>query len=354
MTQTTARPVPQAPDEQGNYAGYRVPITRRPWFQKAMPWVTSLAIHAGVVVLALVLLATPAFQTLIQQVTQQQVNVPTTELAETSIGGVPNVGNMDDVTSPNAQLEPVQQSDNPLPAGEGELAAALNTTSASSPASSSLSGITGAGSLAEALGGGGGGSGSTLFGEPGGGGKFMGFDVGIKGDGGRVYKIAFVSDASGSMEGRGKIFLVSELKKGVDPLNPTQFFNVIFFRNDESYEAIFPRLVPALPKNLRECYESVQRTTFAGSTNPLPALEAAFEMKPELIFFLTDGAFNGKVSYDDVTEAVRRLNRDGSVMINTVQLITTEGQQEDKEAAAVLEKIAQENRGKYKAVSAFD
>ena len=295
-----------------------------------------------------------------QKVTQTQVNVPTTELATTSIGGVPNVGNMDDVTTANAQLDPVKQSDNPLPQGEGDAAQFLSTASGSgansgAAAAGGLTGITGAGSLADALGGGaggGGGQGSTLFGEPGGGGKFMGFDVGVSGDGGRVYKIAFVSDASGSMEGRARIFLLNELKKAVDPLNPVQFFNVIFFKSDAGYEAIFPKLAPATPKNLRECYDALQRVVFRGSTNPVPALEAAFDQKPELIFFLTDGAFNGLVSYEDVVQTIRRLNPDKKTMINTIQLITTAGAEEDATAASTLRQIAAENRGNYRAVRA--
>ena len=353
QVQTTHRPAPVAPDAEGNYAGYHVGFWRRPWVRSVLPWATSLGIHLGVVVLAVVLLASPLGQTLIPKFTLAQVNVPTTELAATSIGGVPNVGNMDDVTSANAQLDPVRQSDNPLPQGEGDAATALNAAAGSGSggeaAGGGLTGITGAGSLADALGGGaggGGGQGSTLFGEPGGGGKFMGFDVGVNGDGGRVYKIAFVSDGSGSMQGRTRIFVSNELKKAVDPLNPVQFFNVLFFLSD-SYEAVFPKLMPATPKNLRVAYDGMERVVFRGTTDPIPALRAAFDMKPELVFFLTDGEFDKQVSYGDVIGEIRRLNADKKVMINTVQLVK---EKEDPKAASTLRTIANENGGKYRAV----
>lgn len=346
MTPTTHHPEP-GQDEKGQPLGYEVDFWRRPWVQAAVPWVTSLSVHLGILILALVLLTSGAFDYVIQKVTQAQVMVPTTELAE-NIGGVPNVGHMDDVTSPNAQLDPVEQSDNFLPAGEGSNADALNDPGGSPVSSDSLTGITGMGSLRDALGGGGG-EGSTIFGEAGGGGQFMGFDIGREGDGGEVYRVIFVCDASGSMAGAPRTLLVNELKRAVDPLRPLQFFNVIFFQGD-SFDAAFPgSLESANSMHKEDLAEFLDNLVVQGSTNPVPALEAAFRMKPELIFFLTDGRFDQLVNYDEVIETFRRLNGDKKVMVNTIQFINR-----DELAEGVLRTIAHENGGEYKFVGRDD
>ncbi len=329
-------------------AGYHPSFWRRPWVQQVLPWVTSLSVHVGIITIALILLASGAFHELIRQVTQPQVNVPTATLADTNIGGVPNVGNMDDVTSPNAQLNPVEESSNPLPEGEGLAAEAL-LHSGSPAAADRMTGITGTGSLADALGAGGGGEGSTLFGEPGGGGRFMGFDFGRAGDGSEVTRVVFVCDASGSMDGEPELLLVAELKEAIDPLKPVQFFNVLFFQSNRYSAAFNDGLKPGSPRYKQVSYTYLDRLTVAGSTNPLPALEAAFRMRPQLIFFLTDGRFNHQVGYDDVMEKIRQLNADKEVMINTIQFINR-----DEQAAEVLETIAKENGGRYRYVGEDD
>ena len=352
MTQSpTRRPVPVAPDVEGHYAGYRVPLSRRRWVRRALPWATSIGVHLGILVLVLIVFA-PALRQNLAKLVQLQVNVPTTELAETNIGGVPNVGNLDDVTSQNAQLNPVEQSDNPLPAGVGDVAGALTSAGGSPAAGGGVTGITGTDSLASALGGGGGGQGSTLFGEPGGGGKFMGFDTGVSGDGGRVTRIVFVCDASGSMvDGSAQSFLVTEIKKGIAPLEPVQFFNIIFFRQS-SAESLFTGLVPANARTLSETNERLNGVTYGGDTNPIPALEVAFKLKPQLVFFITDGAFNGMADYDEVLQTIRTLNKGSEAektMINTIQLVRGEND-EDLVAAEALRTIAHENRGDYRPV----
>lgn len=347
MSQITQRRIPEVLEEEADPAEYEVNFWRKPWVQAVVPWLTSLSVHLGIILVALILLTSGAFDILIQKVTEAQVMVPTTELAETNIGGVQNAGNMDDVARPNAQLDPVEQSNNPLPEGDANLSA-LEETSGSPAPSDSLTGITGMGSLRDALGGGGG-EGSTIFGEAGGGGKFMGFDIGGEGDGGAVHRVVFVCDASGSMNGMPKELLVQELKSAIGPLRPIQFYNVLFFQGDD-YESAFPRrLKSANPMHKRETHDFLDSLVVRGGTNPAPALEAAFRMKPELLFFLTDGRFDQIVDYDEVTDTFRRLNKDGKVMVNTIQFINR-----DETAEGVLRGIAHENGGEYKFVGRDD
>lgn len=350
MSQTTSRPVPEAPDERGDYVGYKVSVWRRPLVQQVVPWLTSVTVHAGLVILAVVVLWSGALNVLIQRPVQTQVGVPTTTLARDTVGAVPNVGNLDDVTSQNRSLNPVVESEDYRNQGEGDTAADLLMPTAGGASSSNISGITGMGALSDALGGGGG-EGSPLFGDAGGGQGFMGMDIGRPGDGGAVYRIAFVSDSSGSMGRQDKdLLLMRELVKAIEPLEVDQSFNVLFFSNNR-FESAFPgELKPATQRFKDLAFDFLrEEVAMSGTTNPIAALEAALRMKPELIFFLTDGEFNGVVGYDEVEATINRLNADREVMINTIQFITR-----SERAEGVLRRIAENNGGTYKYVSRDD
>ena len=204
------------------------------------------------------------------------------------------------------------------------------------------------GSLRDALGGGGG-EGSTIFGEAGGGGRFMGFDIGREGEGGKVYRVVFVCDGSGSMAGHPRELLIRELKQAIGPLEPVQFYNIILFQGNEYLSAFPSGLESANPRNKNQTALFLDSLTVQGSTNPIPALEMAFRMKPELVFFLTDGRFDQLVDYDTVLETFRRLNGNGQAMVNTIQFINR-----DERAEGVLRTIAHENGGAYKFVGRDD
>ena len=346
---TTARPVPQPPDESGHYeyAGYHQSFWRKEWVQQVLPWTTSLLIHGGLIVVALVALV--AYREYIAPpAVQQQAGIPTATLAtDGQIGSVPNVGNVDDLTSQNKSLNPVADSSDFRAQGEGESASDLLTPTAGGQAAN-ISGITGMGALSDALGGGGG-EGSPLFGEAGGASGFMGIDIGTPGTGGAVYRIAFVCDSSGSMDAEKRVLLFSELKKAVEPLTVDQAFNVVFFQ-DGDYAAAFPgELKPATRRFKDDLNAFLDGVTMAGQTNPIPALQAAFEMEPELIFFLTDGQFNGIAGYDDVLATLDRLNPERRAMVNAIQFLGN-----DPNAEQVLRQIAERHGGTYKEVTRDD
>ena len=325
----------------------QVNFWRQPWVQSVIPWTTSLTIHIAIITIALALLTSGVFHDLIQRVAQPQVIVPTATLAETNVGSVPSVGTMDDVTSQSAQLDPVEQTRNPLPAGEGDNIEALMNAAGGS--SASITGITGMGSLADALGGGGGGEGSATFGEPGGGGKFMGFDFGKAGDGSAVTRVIFVCDASGSMEGDPKMLLLREMKRTVSGLKPIQFFNIFFFSDSDFDTCFIDGMRAANARSKQDTNKFLDRLMVRGGTNPIPALETAFRQRPQLIFFLTDGRFDQAVSYEEVLESIRLLNGDKQVVINTIQFINR-----DEKAEEILRRIAAENGGQYRFVGEHD
>ncbi len=361
MSQTSSppRPVPVAPDAEGNYEsayeGYHVNFWRKPWVQTVLPWTTSVGVHLGIIALAVVVLASGAFSELLPtSEVQSQATIPTTVLAKDNIGGVPNVGNLDDVTSENKSLDPVADSQDFRNQGEGDTATDLLTPTAGGSNANSISGITGMGALSDALGGGGG-DGARLFGEAGGGGGFMGIDIGRPGDGGAARRIVFISDSSGSMEGEPKWLLINELKKAIEPLEVDQSFNVLFFRGGEFAAAFDRELKPATRRFKQETFDFLDGLIVRGETDPRQAIEAAFAMEPDLIFFLTDGRFNQRSSYDDIVALFNRLNSEKTVPVNTIQFINR-----DEGAEQVLRKIAFDSgstdatRGIYRYISKDD
>ena len=341
---TTNLPVPEAPDEQGNYKGYRRNMWRKSWMQTLLPWATSLVVHVALLAVAIALLATVR-KVLDSGDRIEQATVASAKLATENVGATPNVGNVDDVTSQNASLAPVESSTDYRSVGEGNSTADMLAT-AGGAASSSSTGITGMGELSSALGGGGG-EGSPLFGEPGGGEGFMGMGTG--GSGSDVYNIVFVCDSSGSMDGVPSILLFSELRKAIEPLEIGQAFNVVFFSDGDVRVAFPGELKPATGRFKDEAGDFLETVPMSGQTNPLPALEAAFAMEPapQLIFFLTDGQFNGMVSYDDVVATIERLNAnaDTKAFVNTIQFINR-----DAQAEQVLKRIADVTGGEYRYV----
>jgi hypothetical protein len=78
----------------------------------------------------------------------------------------------------------------------------------------------------------------------------------------------------------------------------------------------------------------------AGGTNVDGGMLAAFagRQKPDAIFLLTDGGFEGSSP-----DFIRQLNNSLNVQINTVALISDAG-------APLLKQIARENNGDYRFV----
>ncbi|MEM7807816.1 MAG: hypothetical protein AAF561_06880 [Planctomycetota bacterium] len=345
---TTSRAIPEAPDAEGNYAGnYRRNVWRRSWMQTLVPWMTSLVVHLGLVGVALALLVTVR-EVLDTGPVLEQATVASTKLATENVGATPNVGNTEDVTRQNASLNPVEQSQDFRSRGEGDSAADM-LAAAGGATSSSITGITGMGEVSDFLGGGGG-DGAPLFGDAGGSGGFMGMDTGTLGDGGDVFRIAFVCDSSGSMAGERQLLLFNELRAAIESLETRQSFNVVFFSNDDYITAFPGELKPATSRFKEQSAQwLLDSVEMSGETNPIPAIRAAFDFRqqPQLIFFLTDGRFDGLVSYGDVVSTIQRLTDSSSAppMINTIQFINR-----DEQAEEVLKEIAEITGGEYRFV----
>ena len=342
MSDVPARPIPEAPDELGHYRGYKRNVWRTSWLQNVVPWATSFVVHAALLAVAVVLLVTFK-ETLDRGPVVEPAAIASAKLATENVGATPNVGNVDDITRENASLNPVEQATEFRDSGQSAATSDLLASAATSNAPS----LTGMTALSDALGGARD-EATPLFGEAGGGEGFMGMDM-AAGDGSNVTNIVFVCDSSGSMDGDKKFLLFQELRNAIAPLEIGQAFNVIFFSGDD-YKVAFPReLKPASPRFVEEASDFLNTVSMTGQTNPIPALEAAFDMRPppQLIFFLSDGDFNGVVQYDDVLSTIERLNASAQpkVMINTIQFI-----ERSDAAEEVLKRIAAMTGGDYQYV----
>ncbi len=161
--------------------------------------------------------------------------------------------------------------------------------------------------------------------------------MGVKGDG---QNVVYILDFSGSMADEKISHLKIQLKKSIFSLSSKNKFQVILF-NTFAIENPKKGMLPATKQNTQACANWVDEEQVTGSTNPVQALEIALsQLKPDTIYLLTDGAFDSDA---DVFAVISRLNPEGKVQINTIGFGIGANVQ-------VLERIAQENRGKYRYV----
>lgn len=155
-------------------------------------------------------------------------------------------------------------------------------------------------------------------------------------------RIVYLIDHSGSMVDTFD-FLRVELGKKVNSLLPVQNFSVIVFSEDAAViTPMSPALKPIKDK-LVASLESVKAAGFNDDTlDPfVNGFRKAFEQKPDMIVFLTDGSFD-----KDLIAAVTKMNN-SNVTISTIAYVKIA-----PDAAIMLQDMAKDNHGTYKFVSA--
>jgi hypothetical protein len=210
----------------------------------------------------------------------------------------------------------------------------------------------------------GGGDGGPLapFGTPGGGTQ-AGPKGSFYGTGGNAYKIVYILDRSGRMVATFAS-LRAEVSRSVNGLLPVQSFAIIMLGNYDDlihqtnyHEAFYvgstPSLLKATKENKAKIIKNMESVTCgSGSEQTLlpfkDSFEKAFALKPQLIYFLTDGGFDPKL-----LEVVRDLNKDRKTHVNTIAYGGNKGDDGTEKAAyrEQLKQMAQENGGKFRHVS---
>ncbi len=160
---------------------------------------------------------------------------------------------------------------------------------------------------------------------------------GIKTDGA---SFVFVVDGSRSMNhphpGPAKTRfkrLKLEIIKSVGKMRKEQNFFIIFF-NDQAYPMPARSLQPATAASQKKYLYWMSELRADGQTDPEAALSLALRLKPEVIYFLTDGEFEFRVQ--------RRLLqlKQEQTQIHTYVFGETKGED-------VMQTIAAQNGGKY-------
>lgn len=151
-------------------------------------------------------------------------------------------------------------------------------------------------------------------------------------------KFVYVVDCSSSMRGVPFQKACEELLRSIHNLGPKQRFYVIFFASVSypmfSTSRPAPDLLAASSENVNRVTEWITNFRGTGGTAPEDALLKALDLKPDAVFFLTDGAFAPRV----VTTVARRNRKQAA--INTVGFVSRAGE-------SLLKQIAKENNGKY-------
>jgi hypothetical protein len=316
--------------------------------------VTSFALHAGIIIVGLLLISAPKL--LSQAPTEEQIIIPEAAMANDMAGGVENPGIGGDPTRPAAQDKYEENTDPqgwaPEP-GQSTVAEASGGGEASSESSLIGEGTAGFGrgsGFGSGSGdgtGGGAGKGGLLapFGAPGGG--MPGPRGKVFGNGGNARTIAFCCDSSGSMIDKFSS-LKQELSKAIEGLRPVQQFSVVFFADEKAHVFEKGALVNATPENKRKAAKWLDDLTTSGTSNPIPGLEIAFKGHPDLMYILTDGDFPNN---SEVLSKVAQLNNGKKTRINTIAFVTSADDETSESFVKFLNTLADQNGGKYKRVS---
>ena len=253
---------------------------------------------------------------------------------EEADGGGVDSGNADiEIDLPNENANPlpdmVVSTALPVTVLPEHSVAIASLPSVQSPTSESTGGAKkGSGSLAGKKGSGGGVAESDKKGK----GKvsFFGKEV-------QANTVAFVIDASKSMSGMRFQRAKQELVNALGKLQPEQQFFVVFYTN-ETYPMFFPdntiELIEASQRNLGRVFNWIDQSQVQGGTQPQVAMAMTLKLKPDVVFFLSDG----DIPFE--TQGIVKFNNGGSA-VHTITFGSDVG-------AKIMRQIALRNNGEYR------
>ncbi|HEX8914653.1 MAG TPA: hypothetical protein VF796_20045, partial [Humisphaera sp.] len=361
------QPAPAQPPEGEAPLGTPGGFLDQPWVQNVLPFITSVAAHAGLALLAIVLTMVAKQAAKYQEdkpQAEEQVIVPVGAMAENlPAGAIPNPGLND---KPNQEARQ-DQFDVPAtgfaskPGPTVDMRAAGGGDGGDASGDSVIGAGPGGGSgrgsgkgVGNSFGSGDGdGSGPLApFGAPGGGAP--GPKGPVFGHGGNARKIVFICDATGTMINKMSV-LRRELKAAVKDLrNGVQSYKIVWYTdNGKVLTEKGPGkegLIVCSVNNKDATFTWLDDITPAGTTDPIPAIQAAFALKPDLIYFLSDGEFNNLRSYKEVLdEVVKGSQSSKGTKVNTILFDTI-----DPDAQKVMEDMSKQTNGRFRAVKVSD
>ncbi len=148
----------------------------------------------------------------------------------------------------------------------------------------------------------------VVTGAGGGGASFFGLEA-------QGSRFAYIVDRSSSMRGEKMARTRSELIESVDALTENGEFLIVFYSDRPEALGGRPRWRDASERSKAEARRLIMSVMPMGGTKPLPAFEMVFErrIKPDAIYFMTDGKFN-----DSVPERIAAMNRRYRIPIHCI------------------------------------
>ncbi len=152
----------------------------------------------------------------------------------------------------------------------------------------------------------------------------------------------FIIDKSGSMSGDNRLNQAKNaLLAALYKMKPTKKFYVFFFDSSSTGMEGGPRRAFKWEIDLVRPW--IEKQSPGSTTDPREAIRDAFErIKPDTIWILTDGGFNGSGGSTAVRKLITELNTDRLVRVNTVGF-AREAQHVDRNLGG----IAADNNGTY-------
>ena len=158
-------------------------------------------------------------------------------------------------------------------------------------------------------------------------------------------RIVFVLDTSMSMRGQPIVLAKQALLKTIESLPEAVKFDIIFF--DGATATWQPRLVPASAEAKHEASQIIADRGLKLGTVSNAALNAAFELDPEAIYFVSDGEpTDGQPA--QIVNFVSQFNRVRRVSIHTVGVVTIRNG--GVGLTSFMQPLADQNYGKFRLV----
>lgn len=149
--------------------------------------------------------------------------------------------------------------------------------------------------------------------------------------------VAFVIDASKSMSGTRFQRARTELLNALNKLEPNQTFFVVFYTN-ETFPMFFPdntiKLIPADQTNRQRVFNWIEQSQAQGGTQPQLAIALTLKLKPDVVFFLSDGDIPVE------TQGIVKYHNEGTA-VHTITFGSDVG-------SRIMRQIALRNSGEYR------
>ncbi|MEM9167467.1 MAG: vWA domain-containing protein [Planctomycetota bacterium] len=154
----------------------------------------------------------------------------------------------------------------------------------------------------------------------------------------RGNRFAYIVDVSGSMDRDGRLeATVGELNRSVTEMLEHVGFYIVLYSDDAFSLGNRRDWTDADASGKRWARRNLQRLEPLGTTNPLPAFELVFDIRPrpDAIYFMTDGEFDGRIA-----DQIIAMNRERPTPIHCITFVTPA-------AAGLMQRIADSSNGTY-------